>query len=311
MSAGKNNQARYEKLQKLGEGTYGVVYKGKDVKTGEFVAIKRIKLDHSDEGVPATTLREVSMLKQLRHPCIVHLLNAKYQEGGRLYLIFEFVEQDMKSYLDNLAKPPSPLTIKKLMYQFICGLHHCHVHRILHRDLKPQNLLIGANDVLKIADFGLGREHNIPIDTFTHEVVTLWYRAPEILLGTKKYSGAVDIWSVACIFGEFFNKEAIFMGDCEIDQLFQIFKHLGTPNESIWPGCEKLKDFKPVFPQWTKKPLKNTVQHICDEGIDLMESCFKYRPADRIVAADARMHPYFSEVAHLYDFESDHRETFI
>lgn len=295
--------AQYKKLEKLGEGTYGVVYKAEDAQTGEFVAIKKIKLDHSDEGVPATTLREISMLKRLKHPCIVDLIHAQYQEG-RLYLIFEFVEQDMKAYLENLSGAPSAIVVKKLMYQLLSGLHHCHRRCILHRDLKPQNLLIGKDDTLRIADFGLGRQHGIPIQPFTHEVVTLWYRAPEILLGTPKYSGAVDMWSVGCIFAEFFTREAIFMGDCEIDQLFQIFRTLGTPDNKTWPGVEELKEYKHVFPKWERQ----SVAIICppleddEQGLNLLEKCLLYKPNMRCVAKEARKHPYFEEVKTLYDF---------
>jgi len=289
----------------LGEGTYGVVYKATDKITGEVVAIKKIKLDHSDEGIPATTLREISMLKQLSHPCIVHLKKAEYEEGGKLYLIFEYVEQDMKGYLESLTKPLNPPTIKRLMYQLICGLHHCHRKRILHRDLKPQNILIGQDGALKIADFGLGREHGIPIERFTHEVVTLWYRSPEILLGTEKYSGAVDMWSVGCIFGEFYKREALFMGDCEIDQLFQIFQRLGTPNDRLWPGVTTLKDFKPVFPKWLAKDFDEIVPSMDSIGHGLLKECLTYRPSQRMSAVHAKNHVYFDEIRHEFDFDEN------
>jgi len=292
----------YKKLEKLGEGTYGVVYKAQNQLTGEFVAIKKIKLDHSDEGIPATTLREISMLKQLRHDCIVHLQQAEYGEDGKLFLIFEFVEQDMKSYLESLVKPPSPRTIKKLMYQLVCGLYHCHRRRILHRDLKPQNLLIGKGDVLKIADFGLGREHGLPITAFTHEVVTLWYRPPEILLGAEKYSGAVDMWSVGCILGEFYQTEALFMGDCEIDQLFQIFRQLGTPSDATWPEVSSYKDFHPSFPNWKRQDLDEIVPQMDDCGHDLLEKCLIYKPSSRLTASAAKQHSYFDEIRQLYSF---------
>lgn len=294
--------AMYKKIEKLGEGTYGVVYRAVNQLTGEFVAIKKIKLDQSDEGMPATTLREISVLKQLRHPCIVHLQHAEYGDEGRLFLIFEFLERDMKVYLDSLIDAPSPLIIKKLMYQLVSGLHHCHRRRILHRDLKPQNLLIGKNDVLKIADFGLGREHGLPIESFTHEVVTLWYRAPEILLGAEKYSGAIDMWSVGCIFGEFYKKEALFMGDCEIDQLYQIFRGLGTANESNWPGVSTHKEFKLVFPKWERKEVTQLVPAMDPCALDLFEKFLTYHPGLRLTAAAAKAHRYFDEIRHLYDF---------
>lgn len=299
----KKEEPRYKKLEKLGEGTYGVVYKAIDQKTHECVAIKKIKLDHSDEGIPATTLREISMLKQLKHECIVQLKHAEYGEEGRLFLIFEFVEQDMKSYMEALTDALDSRTIKRFMYQLVCGLHHCHRKRILHRDLKPQNILIGEDGSLKIADFGLGREHGIPIEAFTHEVVTLWYRSPEILLGAERYSGAVDVWSVGCIFAEFYKREAIFMGDCEIDQLFQIFQTLGTPTEILWPGVTSLKDFRPVFPKWTPKSLDEIVPNMEPLGHELLNSCFTYQPGQRMTAVKIKKHAYFAEVASEFNFD--------
>ena len=117
----------------------------------------------------------------------------------------------------------------------------CHQRRVLHRDLKPQNLLIDKSGAIKLADFGLARAFGIPVRVYTHEVVTLWYRAPEILLGSNKYSCPVDIWSIGCIFAEMANKRPLFQGDSEIDQLFRIFRVLRTPNEEIWPGINRKK----------------------------------------------------------------------
>merc|ERR1719223_283861 len=141
----------------------------------------------------------------------------------------------------------------------IAGLNFCHARRIIHRDLKPQNLLIDRNGTLKLADFGLARAFGIPVRTYTHEVVTLWYRAPEILLGSKHYSTPVDLWSVGCIFAEMITNRPLFPGDSEIDELFRIFRVCGTPNEELWPGVSSLPDYKPTFPNWSG-------QALCDIG---------------------------------------------
>jgi len=291
-----DNTTHYKKIEKLGEGTYGVVYKALNLETNEFVAIKKIKLDQNDEGMPSTTLREISILKQLHHPCIVELKYCNYTKG-RLHLIFEYLDQDMKQFLDSLeGGPPDKATIKSLMYQLVDGLYACHSKRFFHRDLKPQNLLINKEGRLKIADFGLGREHGIPIDEFTHEIVTLWYRSPELLLSSTKYSGSVDVWSVGCIMAELYLKEAIFMGDCEIDQLYQIFANLGTPTNENWPGVEQLSEYKSVFPRWKRKSWKELVPNGCPQAYDLLEKLLQYEPSARLYAKTMLTHPYFDDV---------------
>ena len=177
----------------------------------------------------------------------------------------------------------------------LSGICHCHRHRILHRDLKPQNLLIDTNQNLKIADFGLARAFCLPIKTYTHEVVTLWYRAPEILMGAKKYSTPVDIWSLGCIFAELAIGRPVFAGDSEIDQLFKIFRVLGTPNERSYPGVSNLPDFKNTFPQWNQQDLNTFVPGVNGNGIDLLAKMLVVDPSQRISAKLALMHPYFEE----------------
>ena len=140
--------------------------------------------------------------------------------------------------------------IKLFLFQLICGVNYCHSRRIIHRDLKPQNLLVDRAGNLKIADFGLARAFGIPIKTLTHEIETLWYRAPEVLLGQKQYSLGVDIWAVGCIFAELVEKRPLFNGDSEIDQIFKIFQFHGTPTPSEWANIKKLPDFKPTFPRF-------------------------------------------------------------
>ena len=162
------------------------------------------------------------------------------------------------------------------------GIYFCHAHRILHRDLKPQNLLIDKEGNLKLADFGLARAFGIPLRTYTHEVVTLWYRAPEVLLGSRHYNTAIDMWSVGCIFAEMAMRTPLFPGDSEIDEIFRIFRTLGTPNDETWPGVKALPDYKTSFPQWSGVPLKKAVPALDDNGLDLLRQMLVYDPASRI-----------------------------
>ena len=289
---------RYQKLEKIGEGTYGVVYKSRDKQTGDTIALKKIRLEDDNEGVPSTAIREISLLKSLNHPNVVRLRDVVHDET-KLYLIFEYLDQDLKKYMNTVGTGLPPHTVKSFMYQMLSALVFCHTHRVLHRDLKPQNILIDKQGSLRLADFGLARAFGLPIKTYTHEVVTLWYRAPEILLGGRQYSTPVDIWSVGCIFAEMAQKRPLFMGDSEIDQLFKIFKVLGTPNEDTFPGVSALPDFKPTFPKWRSQSLERLVPNLCSNGIDLLAQMVCYDPAKRISARAALNHPYF------HDFNPD------
>lgn len=165
----KNNLDRYQKLEKIGEGTYGVVYKARDKVTNNIIALKKIRLEQEDEGVPSTAVREICLLKELQHPNVVELKQVVHGDN-KLYLAFEFLDQDLKKYLDIAGGPLAPQLVKGILYQFLNGLAFCHAHRVIHRDLKPQNLLVDRHGNLKLADFGLARAFSLPMRTYTHEV---------------------------------------------------------------------------------------------------------------------------------------------
>lgn len=202
----------------------------------------------------------------------------------------------------------------------LVGLTTIHAHRIVHRDMKPQNVLIQGSSI-KLADFGLARAFSVPIRVYTHEVVTLWYRAPEILLGAKLYSTPVDLWSVACIFVEMLNGRALFPGDSEIDELYKIFRVLGTPSDASWPGkgvlwflverpwfrhipvvCFGLPGFstlpeaRETFPRWPAMPWSRICPALDAAGVELVSQMLSYDPSRRISAAAALKHPYFADV---------------
>ncbi|KHJ44871.1 kinase domain protein [Trichuris suis] len=190
---------KYEKLEKIGEGTYGTVFKAKNRNSHEVVALKRVRLDDDDEGVPSSALREICLLKELKHPNIVRLYDVVHSHK-RLTLVFEYCDQDLKKYFDSLNNEIDPQTVKSLMFQLLRGLAYCHSQNVLHRDLKPQNLLLNKSMELKLADFGLARAFGIPVRCYSAEVVTLWYRPPDVLFGAKIYNTSIDMWSSGCIF---------------------------------------------------------------------------------------------------------------
>lgn len=279
-------------------GTYGVVYKALDTRhNNRVVALKKIRLESDDEGVPPTAIREISLLKEMRDDNIVHLYEIIHSDSHKLYLVFEFLDLDLKKYMESIPQGAGlePSMVKRFMHQLVKGIKYCHSHRVLHRDLKPQNLLIDKEGNLKLADFGLARAFGVPLRAYTHEVVTLWYRAPEILLGGKQYSTGVDMWSVGCIFAEMCNRKPLFPGDSEIDEIFRIFRILGTPNEEVWPDVSYLPDFKLTWPKWEKKSLAKSVPTLDADGINLLSQMLTYDPSNRISAKRALVHPYFHE----------------
>jgi serine/threonine protein kinase len=290
------SRERFTKLEKIGEGTYGVVHKCEDNTTGQLVALKRIRLEAEDDGVPSTAIREVSILREIQHPNVVRLLDVVCQDK-KLLLVFEHLEQDLKRLMDRRTTPILGRRLKCFMYQLIDGIQACHQQRIVHRDLKPHNILVSKDEtVVKLADFGLARAFQVPVHTYTHEVVTLWYRAPEVLLGSKHYFPSLDMWSLGCIMAELATSRPLFPGECEIHQLFLIFQALGTPNETLWEGVSDLPDFKPTFPKWRGKDLGELVPTVDAEGINLLSQMLAYHPRDRISARQALQHPWFDDV---------------
>ncbi|CAB9496753.1 control protein 2 homolog 1 [Seminavis robusta] len=299
----------YERTAMIGQGAYGIVYKGKKEDTGDVVAIKRIPFSDStpEGGVPCNVIREISLLRELDHPNVVRLLDIIQAQPGGLYLVFEYVSHDLKTYMDQFQQSdditervglPVP-TVRSFLRQIIAGVGCCHTYRILHRDLKPHNLLITADGKqVKLADFGLARLSAIPNGPYTFEVVTLWYRAPELLLGANRYSTSVDVWSIGCIFAEMASGMPLFPGRSDIDQLFKIFQRRGTPTSGMWPQVLRLPHYNAEFPQWRERPITEFVpiQGLGGTtGSDLLNKLLLYDPDRRIACKTALQHPYFTQ----------------
>jgi len=287
---------RYDKLEKIGSGTYGTVYKAYDRQTGKEVAIKEIKILYEDDGVPSTALREISLLRDSNNANVIQLFEV-YSSRASLHLVFECLDMDLRVFLKNYG-PMRDAALRTATFQCFHGIEYCHGRGILHRDLKPQNVLIDIKGMrLVLADFGLARSFNVPLKVYTHEVVTLWYRAPEILLGQARYGPPMDIWSMGCILAEMATGQALFAGDSEIDTIFKIFQKLGTPTEEMWPGIATLQDFKSSFPKWQDTKLVDVRRAagngFGDHGIDLLRLCLKYNAVDRPSARKLLWHPFF------------------
>jgi serine/threonine protein kinase len=297
-SQNSNPEARYLRQEKLGEGTYATVFKGKSRLSGETVALKEIHLD-AEEGAPSTAIREISLMKELKHTNIVRLLDVIHTES-KLMLVFEFMDQDLKKFMDSTARAThgalETATIKSFMYQLLKGIAYCHENRVLHRDLKPQNLLINKRGELKLGDFGLARAFGIPVNTFSNEVVTLWYRAPDVLLGSRMYSTSIDIWSAGCIMAEMYTGRPLFPGTTNEDQLQRIFRMMGTPTEQTWPGVTQLSEYKQPHVVYPQQSISQILPNIDACGLDLLNRMLQYQPQLRISAKEALNHSYFQDI---------------
>lgn len=289
----------YERLNSIEEGSYGVVFRAKEKQTGDIVALKKLKLDEEKHGFPITALREINALMTCRHENVVGIREVVVGDTlTQVFIVMDFIEHDLKTLLTLMPSPFLQSEIKTLMIQLLSAVAHCHSMWILHRDLKTSNLLMNNRGTIKVADFGLARRYGDPIGVggLTQLVVTLWYRAPEILLGAKSYSTAVDMWSVGCIFAELLLKEPLFQAKGEIELLSMIFKLLGPPTNNSWPEYSSLPLAKTItLPSPQPHQLRQRFQYMTAAGIDLLMSLLTYDPERRISAEEALQHPYFTE----------------
>ena len=282
---------RYVKGRTLGEGTFGVVHEARVEATGERVAIKKIRLGKLKEGVNFTAIREIKLLQEIEHEHVIALVDV-FAHKKNLNLVFEFCGGDLEMVIRDKTAPLERGEVKSYAMMTLRAVAHCHERWVLHRDLKPNNLLIAPNGCLKLADFGLARIFGSPDRRFTHQVFARWYRAPELLLGSKTYGPGVDIWAVGCIIAELMLRRPFFAGSSDIDQLGKVYAALGTPTETNWPGVSALPDFI-EFVYVPPPNLRDTFPNETDEALDLLRKMLEYDPNKRITAAQALEHPYF------------------
>ena len=270
-------------------------YKARDAQTDKLIFLKKIKLEAEVTGISCSVLREISFHKTLRHPNVVELYDV-VMSGTDISLAFEYVDRSLH---DEIISQQSSggvpiLSIKKYIYQILQGVTFCHARGMMHRDLKPRNVMLDSHGSVKLSSFSMSRSFTNN-RTFTHEVVTLWYRCPEILLGCLHYSTAIDIWSIGCIIAELAGDEPLLAGRCEIEQLHLTFQLLGTPTDEVWPGVTQLRDYSPIFPRWQPKDLSGVLPRLDGEGLALLARTLTYDPARRISAAEAMGMPFLHE----------------
>jgi cell division cycle 2-like len=274
----------FEKLTKIGEGTYGTVYKARDKSTGELVALKMLKPNVTNQTKNLRWRREIDILTSCHHPSIVEIREVLFTSNGcnkDICLVMEYIENDLRRMMQKRWSPFLETDVKFFMKQLLSGVKYLHEHDILHRDLKPANILVHDNNKLKICDFGCSRVNGS--GTYTQPVVSLWYRAPELLLGSRYYTTAIDMWSLGCIMAELLSKEVLFRGSTEIDQLQKIKEFIG------WPGSSN--GLHKMF------PVTGFSGHpsITGSGFDLLSRLLSYEPCKRITASAALKHPWFDE----------------
>ncbi|XP_050945212.1 cyclin-dependent kinase E-1 isoform X4 [Cucumis melo] len=313
---------QYDLIGKIGEGTYGLVFLAKikppSPSRGKSIAIKKFKQSKDGDGVSPTAIREIMLLREISHENVVKLVNVHINHADMsLYLAFDYAEHDLyeiiRHHRDKANHPLNQYTVKSLLWQLLNGLNYLHSNWIIHRDLKPSNILVmGEGEeqgVVKIADFGLARIYQAPLKPLFENgvVVTIWYRAPELLLGAKHYTSAVDMWAVGCIFAELLTLKPLFQGQevkgppnpFQLDQLDKIFKVLGHPTIEKWPTLANLPNWQQDVQhiqghKYDNAGLYNVV-HLSPKSpaYDLLSKMLEYDPRKRITAAQALEHEYF------------------
>ncbi|KAF2089873.1 kinase-like protein [Saccharata proteae CBS 121410] len=291
----------FERLNHIEEGSYGWVSRAKETATGEIVALKKLKMEGSTEGFPVTALREIQTLKEARHRHIVDLREVVVGDTlNDVFLVMDFLEHDLKTLNEEMSEPFLPSEVKTLMLQLVDAVGFLHDNWILHRDLKTSNILMNNRGEIKIADFGMARYFgDPPPPNMTQLVVTLWYRAPELLLGAKEYGRAVDMWSIGCIFGELLTKEPLLQGKNEVDELSKIFELCGIPTNETWPGFRRLPNAKslrlPANPAAAGSVIRSKFPILTSAGSSLLTSLLALDPSWRPSAKEVLTNAYFKE----------------
>uniref|UniRef100_A0A3Q1HPS4 Protein kinase domain-containing protein n=2 Tax=Anabas testudineus TaxID=64144 RepID=A0A3Q1HPS4_ANATE len=300
--------SKYEKMAKIGQGTFGEVFKAKHRQTGKKVALKKVLMENEKEGFPITALREIKILQLLKHENVVNLIEicrTKATQFNRykssIYLVFDFCEHDLAGLLSNANVKFTLAEIKKVMQMLLNGLYYIHRNKILHRDMKAANVLITRDGVLKLADFGLARAFSLAKNSqgnrYTNRVVTLWYRPPELLLGERDYGPPIDLWGAGCIMAEMWTRSPIMQGNTEQHQLTLISQLCGSITPEVWPAVDKKYELyqKMELPKGQKRKVKDRLKAYVKDpyALDLIDKLLVLNPSQRTDSDDALNHDFF------------------
>ncbi|XP_066436671.1 cyclin-dependent kinase 9 isoform X2 [Eleutherodactylus coqui] len=299
--------SKYERLAKIGQGTFGEVFKAKHRQTGKKVALKKVLMENEKEGFPITALREIKILQLLKHENVVNLIeicrtkaNQYNRYKGSIFLVFDFCEHDLAGLLSNTHVKFTLSEIKKVMQMLLNGLYYIHRNKILHRDMKAANVLITRDGVLKLADFGLARAFSLAKNSqpnrYTNRVVTLWYRPPELLLGERIYGPPIDLWGAGCIMAEMWTRSPIMQGNTEQHQLTLISQLCGSITPEVWPNVDKYELYQKLeLPKGQKRKVKERLKAYVKDAyaLDLIDKLLVLDPAQRIDSDDALNHDFF------------------
>jgi serine/threonine protein kinase len=292
---------RYRIVKKLGEGSFGQVFKAIDTVSSREVALKKVRL-RDVRALPVAALREMLSLQAVDHPNVMKLLKA-YTHGANIVLVLPLMRYSLHSVLDDRVTPLPDCVARDVGAQLFAGLAACHDAGLVHRDIKPANVLFGPDGCLKIGDFGQARllsrsegardgrgdaSTNSEPNELSAHVGTRWYRAPELLLGSRKYGSPVDMWAAGCIIAQLYSLSPLFTGSSDIDQIFRLILVLGTPTEARWPGVSSTPDYDKLhLPAHDPVPLAAVLPHAPDDALVLLERLVCYNSVARATAAEA------------------------
>lgn len=302
---------KYEKLSQVGEGSYGKVYKCRARDTGQLVAIKKFQESEEDPLIKKIALREIRMLKNLKHPNLVNLIEV-FRRKRKLHLVFEYCERTVLNELEKHPKGVPMPTTTSIIWQTLQAVNYCHMHNCIHRDVKPENILLTRDGVVKLCDFGFARVFT-PGDNFTDYVATRWYRAPELLVGDTQYGPKVDVWAIGCVFVELVKGEALWPGKSDVDQLYLIRRNLGDlipRHMQIFKSNEFFCGLSIPDPGTIEPVEKKLPRDLAGaEGVDFMKKCLDKDPAKRFSCEQLLSHGFFKNFtfkfpeSELEDFE--------
>lgn len=300
---------KYENLGKVGEGSYGMVLKCRNKETGQIVAIKKFLESEEDKQVHKIARREIKMLTMLRHDNLINLLEV-FRKKKKLYLVFEFVERTLLNDLEKHVYGLELMTAKEYLWQILIAVEFCHSLQVIHRDVKPENILISKNNVVKLCDFGFARTiaNSGTGPEHTDYVATRWYRAPELLVGDTSYGKPVDVWAIGCLFSEMLNAEPLFPGDSDIDQMGLIVSCLGNLTHShteVFLRNRLFTGFRLPTPKGEPQTLEAKIPSVAPRAMSLLKGCLDLDPGKRLTCTELLQHEFFTQNRFNVTFPDD------